>query len=485
MSIDPVSGELEPEGLCEAGTKLRLHLDESTGISSVVGNERGGLEGARKRAARFKKIVNERVARNEEEKALLAWVYEDPVYGKSLEEWLWVGKLVLNKRKIFRTLLEDVLCAFEMHWAGGKSGGQEKVDGAGAKGEGEEQQVGEGGGEGRTGGERGEGKEKEGEGRVEVTPVEKLNLLTKQEALWGFSLAFLTLTLGAVGTLEMQRVMIASEVNVAKDTYYDFAVSRRLDISLNRRLSNLSVTLGTGSASKLVWLRHAWVDGDTFALTLLDPSFDTVQQRPMRFCDICTEEHLHAWVFLHPCAHNLCEPCWRQHWKASKDRQPSADVRCPFCNQSAEGESLSDVEAAAGRMPYLTDGGSLVYNYLGVIEEVCEALKWACQATDPKKRPPLPALPVKLDRGGGWEDGGDRQVVAGGWVEDEANNVDLIALGQFPEGTCHNRRPIPVHVDYVHENAAERAPTVCPVFVLPDRPILLSSVSERGVGRRP
>jgi len=75
-------------------------------------------------------MVNERVARNEEKKALLAWVYEDPVYGKSLEEWLWAGRLVLNKRKIFGTRLEDVLCAFEMHWAGGKMGGQEKVDGA-------------------------------------------------------------------------------------------------------------------------------------------------------------------------------------------------------------------------------------------------------------------------------------------------------------------------------------------------------------------
>jgi len=56
-----------------------------------------------------------------------------------------------------------------------------------------------------------------------------------------------------------------------------------------------------------------------------------------------------------------------------------------------------------------------------------------------------------LDRGGGWEDGGDRHVVAGGWLE--ANNDNLIALSQFPEGMCHSRRPIPVHVDYVHENA--------------------------------
>ena len=123
--------------------------------------------------------------------ALLAWVYEDPVYGKSLEEWLWAGKLVLNKRKIRQpaTRLEDVLCAFEMHWAGGKSGGQEKVDGAGAEGEGEEQRVGEGGagGEGRTGGERGggnrgvrgEGGRTRGEGRkngcdrVQYTEVEE------------------------------------------------------------------------------------------------------------------------------------------------------------------------------------------------------------------------------------------------------------------------------------------------------------------------
>jgi len=161
----------------------------------------------------------------------------------------------------------------------------------------------------------------------------------------------------------MQRVMIASEVNVARDTtYYDFAVSQRLDISLNRRLSNLSVTLGSGSASKLVWLRHAWVDGDTFALTLLDPSFGTVQQRPMRFCEICTEERSHAWVFLHPCAHNLCTTC-ASPVGGSIGRRPRiashwADVRCPFCNQPAEGETLSDVEAAAGQIPYLTDGGS-------------------------------------------------------------------------------------------------------------------------------
>jgi hypothetical protein len=83
--------------MCEVGAKLRLQLDEKTGRASVIGNEAGGLEGARQRAARFKKIVNERVARNEEERALLAWVYEDSIFGKSLEEWLWTGRLVLNE----------------------------------------------------------------------------------------------------------------------------------------------------------------------------------------------------------------------------------------------------------------------------------------------------------------------------------------------------------------------------------------------------
>lgn len=83
LSIHPVSGKLEPEDLCEAGARLRLHQDEHTGKPIKVGNESEWLEGARKRAARFKKIVNERVARNEEERAVLAWVHEDPIYGKS------------------------------------------------------------------------------------------------------------------------------------------------------------------------------------------------------------------------------------------------------------------------------------------------------------------------------------------------------------------------------------------------------------------
>lgn len=73
LSIDPVTGDLETEGLCsEVGAKLFVSMDGKTGELSVRGHEMGGSEGARRRAARFKKLVNERVARNEEERVLLA-----------------------------------------------------------------------------------------------------------------------------------------------------------------------------------------------------------------------------------------------------------------------------------------------------------------------------------------------------------------------------------------------------------------------------
>lgn len=316
LSIDPITGALESIGLCEEETKLRLHLDYNEkgnsgnfrGKAIVVGKEAGGLEGARKRAARFKEMIDERVARNEEERALLAWVYEDPMYGKSLEEWLWTGRLVVNQEK--GKMGGDVSDALEMHWAGGEGGKGGGVEGAGGE-------VGKAGGGGGGGG-----------GGVEITPIADVLDFGNQHGIWMRSLAFLNSILGAVWIEEADRLMRESKVNFRAGEKQDPLIMSRFDIGLDRRLSNLAYKLTL--EHKLVWVGHEWVDGDTFSVTLLDGT-PALGKEAQVSCPICDEVCLTGFLILRPCNHITCELCWRRHWVASKERKPMEDVRCPFC----------------------------------------------------------------------------------------------------------------------------------------------------------
>lgn len=381
LSIDPVTGTLEPEGLCEVGAKLRLHLDSKTGRPSVIGNEAGGGEGARQRAARFKKLVNECVARSEEERVLLAWVYEDPIYGKSLEEWLWTGRLEVNKEK---AEMSDPgrKGAFEMHWAGG--GGGKEAEAA--------------------------------EGDAQVMPIEDVDAFAQQEALWGFSLAFLAVTVAGVWHKELYRLVTASGASMSKKGgRQDPLALSGLEMSLNSRLSNLALSLA--SMNKLAWIQHSWTDGDTFSVTLLDPTPDVEKQsRLMRPCSICEEMQVNKMVGLSPCTHDMCETCWHRHWEASTRRQPMDPVRCPFCTQVVAGTAILTDEDP--RYVLFSKGGSIVINFMSVMQEISNALQWACQATDPRERPPLPSLPVKLVRFSIVESDGKTVGTATSFVED-------------------------------------------------------------------
>ena len=94
LSIDPSTGELEPEGF---GTAVKLRRD---GNDKLPANENGGVEGALVRGARFEKLINERVARNDDERKLLAWLHQDPVCSKSLEAWFRAGELVQKQVEV-------------------------------------------------------------------------------------------------------------------------------------------------------------------------------------------------------------------------------------------------------------------------------------------------------------------------------------------------------------------------------------------------
>ena len=151
--------------------------------------------------------------------------------------------------------------AYEMHWAmGGGEGGKE-------------------------------GAAKE----VEVVPIEHVAPFALQEAQWTSSLVFLAVFLGGVWTHEVHRLVTMSEGNLTKGGQQDPLALSRLDSSLNRRLSNLAVALAC--QNKLVWLKHKWLDGDTFSLTLLDPTPDLGNEgRLMRACSICDEQRPNALV---------------------------------------------------------------------------------------------------------------------------------------------------------------------------------------------
>lgn len=255
--------------------------------------------------------------------------------------------------------------AFEMHWVAKSCSRQAEERAAAGGGKGEEGGVGGGQGarEREERGERGreEVKRKGGEEVWKVMPVTDMGLLAKQEALWGLSLAFLALTLGGVWIQELERLLIASEGNVTKELYPDSAVLQRLDIGLNRRLTNLAFSFKLSNGNNFVWLRHAWVDGDTFALTLFDPSFDTAIKRVrMRRCKICEERRPNSSImFLSPCActQDLCEPCLRRHWESGKElgtlSSPWADVRCPVTRSQRERLSLAEELHLVNMTPWL------------------------------------------------------------------------------------------------------------------------------------
>lgn len=67
------------------------------------------------------------------------------------------------------------------------------------------------------------------------------------------------------------------------------------------------------------------------------------------------------------------------------------DACCPFCLQVVAQVALVNRETRVQK------GGSTI-KYIPLIASVSEAIRWACQATDPKERPPLDSLPVKFVR---------------------------------------------------------------------------------------
>lgn len=87
LAVDPATGELNLEGVVEG--RSRATVDERTGRTRLEPNETGGVEGAMRRAARFREYVESRAARSGLERELLAWLWRDPVCGRSIEEWLW------------------------------------------------------------------------------------------------------------------------------------------------------------------------------------------------------------------------------------------------------------------------------------------------------------------------------------------------------------------------------------------------------------
>lgn len=56
-----------------------------------------------------------------------------------------------------------------------------------------------------------------------------------------------------------------AEVDFGEGERQDPLMMSRLDLGLNRRLSNLAYKLTL--KHKLLWLHHEWVDGDTFSVT--------------------------------------------------------------------------------------------------------------------------------------------------------------------------------------------------------------------------
>jgi hypothetical protein len=86
LSIDPATGALEAAGVTDSRCKMRM--DGSAGRAGFVVNGAGGVEGAMRRAGRFRRYLETRVARSEVERELLAWLWRDPVCGRPMEEWL-------------------------------------------------------------------------------------------------------------------------------------------------------------------------------------------------------------------------------------------------------------------------------------------------------------------------------------------------------------------------------------------------------------
>jgi hypothetical protein len=158
-----------------------------------------------------------------------------------------------------------------------------------------------------------------------------------------------------------------------------------------------------------------------------------------RSCAICEEIRPNGLVSLTPCTHDLCETCWHRHWDSSTRRQPMEPVSCPFCRETVTGSNILSDDP---RKAMFQKGGSIITWFMSVTQQVCDALQWACQATDPKERPPLPSLPVKLVRLSIIESDGKTVGTATSFLEDGLK-LERVVLSTCVLGASLNERVTP------------------------------------------
>jgi len=242
LSIDPSTGELEPEGF---GTAVKLRRD---GNDKLPANENGGVEGALVRGARFEKLINERVARNDDERKLLAWLHQDPVCSKSLEAWFRAGELVQKQVEVNGE--EEMAC--EVH-----------------RGEGEASSC-----------------------------FNDVFCLLDYMLDWVNSLMMLALTLAFVSHSEELRLV--KEAGGA-DASLDARTLQNLNTPLTHQFTKSAVC--TLWSKEFLWLRHDWVDGDTLAVTHLHVRAEKTVIRPCHLCHMVKHGGL---VMFYPCRHGIC-----------------------------------------------------------------------------------------------------------------------------------------------------------------------------------
>ena len=69
---------------------------------------------------------------------------------------------------------------------------------------------------------------------------------------------------------------------------------------------------------------------------------------------------------------------------------------CPVC-QKAVKEFRAKDKWVHENTPFFKYGGPVISAFMSALH-ICVTLRWACQATDPKDRPPLASLPIKFVR---------------------------------------------------------------------------------------
>lgn len=261
-------------------------------------------------------------------------------------------------------------------------------------------------------GEKGEAKAFEmqwGEGEA-PTPVDDPVVLGDQIRQWVSSLLAVSLTLGVVWT--MREIHVGKILIETGEGPYNWAIlgkrfnrllvqADREEHGLDTRLDHRLASLGAHVAQrKLLWLCHAWENGDTFAVTMTWSC--TTLSCPGR--EIC-------FVVFSPCKHKCCESCWDRSKDATMAQDPKAAaaapkcpsghptgfVRCPFCTRTIENHYIADLNLLENQHPFLRDGVSIASCFAGLVPLLCETLRWASKATDPKERPPL-ARGLKLVR---------------------------------------------------------------------------------------